>query len=79
MSPPDQHQDVNEKPELPEDGPVPVGGADGDALAAADERAPARTRRVFLGLSARKLAYAAPLVLLIKPKPACASGMTGVS
>lgn len=32
-----------------------------------------RTRRNFLQGSARKLAYAAPLVLLFHPTPACAS------
>lgn len=32
------------------------------------------TRRSFLHGSARKLAYAAPLILLFHPKPACASG-----
>jgi hypothetical protein len=31
------------------------------------------TRRHFLGRSARKLAYLAPVVLLIRPRPACAS------
>jgi hypothetical protein len=31
------------------------------------------SRREFLCRSARKLAYAAPLVLLFKPKAACAS------
>jgi hypothetical protein len=33
----------------------------------------ARTRRRFLGLSARKLAYISPVVLLLRPRPACAS------
>lgn len=33
-----------------------------------------RSRRAFLHGSARKLAYAAPLILLFHPKPACASG-----
>jgi len=33
----------------------------------------AATRRRFLGLSARKLAYISPVVLLLRPRPACAS------
>ncbi len=33
-----------------------------------------RSRRDFLRGSARKLAYAAPLILLFHPKQACASG-----
>ena len=41
--------------------------------ATAHESDCARTRRGFLGGSARKLAYAAPVVLLFKPEPACAS------
>lgn len=32
------------------------------------------SRRRFLGGSAKKLAYAAPVVLLFKPRPASASG-----
>jgi len=31
------------------------------------------TRRSFLGRSARKLAYVSPVVLLLRPRPACAS------
>ncbi len=31
------------------------------------------TRRCFLGRSVRKLAYVSPVVLLLKPRPACAS------
>ncbi|NLE57511.1 MAG: hypothetical protein GX616_04070 [Planctomycetes bacterium] len=31
------------------------------------------TRRHFLGRSARKLAYISPVVMLLRPRPACAS------
>ncbi len=34
----------------------------------------AGTRRAFMNATARKLAYAAPLVLLFHPQRACASG-----
>ena len=45
-----------------------------------DQESPSRTRRGFLGQSARKLAYTAPVVLLFKPKVACAaSGVSQVS
>jgi hypothetical protein len=37
------------------------------------QEGPAASRRYFLGRSARKLAYLAPVVLLIRPRPACAS------
>ncbi len=33
----------------------------------------AGTRRQFLGRSAKKLAYISPVVLLLRPRPACAS------
>jgi hypothetical protein len=43
-----------------------------------DETAPSatpdRTRRDFLAETARKVGYTAPLVLLFKPRQACASG-----
>jgi hypothetical protein len=47
----------------------------------ADDAKPAidRTRRAFLQGSARKLAYAAPLVLLFHPSQACASGGSNLS
>jgi len=32
-----------------------------------------KTRRHFLGRSAKKLAYISPVVLLLRPRPACAS------
>ena len=35
-----------------------------------------RTRRGFLSGSAKKLGYAAPIVLLFRPRAACASGTT---
>ena len=37
------------------------------------EQGTAGTRRDFLGRSARRLAYIAPVVLLLRPRPACAS------
>jgi|GEM_PF-1935002 len=53
----------------PESGsPAPVASASSETPAAD------RSRRDFLQGSARKLAYAAPLVLLFHPTPACASG-----
>jgi hypothetical protein len=39
-----------------------------------DGPAARHTRRGFLGSSARKLVYAAPVVLLFHPRQACASG-----
>ena len=45
-----------------------------------DQESTSRTRRGFLGQSARKLAYTAPVVLLFRPKSACAvSGVSQVS
>lgn len=37
------------------------------------EQEAAGTRRDFLGRSAKKLAYISPVVLLLRPRPACAS------
>ena len=37
------------------------------------EEESAGTRRGFLGRSVRKLAYVSPVVLLLRPRPACAS------
>jgi len=45
--------------------PPPPAGGDGGS---------AGTRRAFMNATARKLAYAAPLVLLFHPQRACASG-----
>ena len=48
--------------------------------APAGEEDSSGTRRGFLGASARKLAYVAPVVLLFKPKKAlAASGVSGTS
>jgi|GEM_PF-2997238 len=49
-----------------------AGGCDADELC---EAIPSQaTRRGFLAGSAKKLGYAAPIVLLFRPKQACASG-----
>ncbi len=40
----------------------------------AGDAQPARTRRAFMNVTARRLAYTAPLVLLFHPQRACASG-----
>lgn len=51
---------------------LPVNSS-GDASAGQPETDANSSRRDFLHGSARKLAYAAPLILLFHPKPACAS------
>jgi hypothetical protein len=62
----DEHQD--HLPQEATDSPAHAPAASAEAPAAD------RSRRDFLQGSARKLAYAAPLVLLFHPTPACASG-----
>jgi hypothetical protein len=50
-------------------------GEDGKPLlqgGSSDEQS-AGTRRCFLGRSVRRLAYVSPVVLLLRPRPACAS------
>jgi len=55
---------------------IPPDGTDG--LPEADTDAEARSsRRAFLGKTARKLAYVAPVVLLFKPKQAVAASQGG--
>ena len=51
-----------------------VSGMDPPLPAAAGD-----TRRGFLCDSARKLGYAAPIVLLFRPQQACASGGTHIT
>jgi len=46
---------------------------------ATEQEAAGASRRRFLGESARKLAYAAPIVMLFKPTPAMASGGSQIS
>ena len=62
--------DMNEKNEVPSTQEPDAQGRDQQA----DTGAEGSTRRRFLNRTAKKLAYAAPVVLLIHPKQAAASG-----
>ncbi|MFQ5410780.1 MAG: hypothetical protein ACE5EC_00725 [Phycisphaerae bacterium] len=53
---------------------IPPDDTDGPPKADAEARS---SRRAFLGKTARKLAYAAPVVLLFKPKQAVAASQGG--
>lgn len=53
-----------------EDPQVEVGASE---AADSEKQDSSGTRRRFLGCSVRKLAYVSPVVLLLRPRPACAS------
>jgi hypothetical protein len=62
-------------PKLPDEAPgEPSVVEPGNVTPTAD-----RSRRAFLQGSARKLAYAAPFILLFHPSQACASGGSNLS
>lgn len=58
---------------LAEEREEPQAGVIASEAPASQELDSSGTRRRFLSCSVRKLAYVSPVVLLLRPRPACAS------
>jgi hypothetical protein len=70
---------MTDEPMNSNDEPVPATDEPTAQVETSGQEVRISSRRRFLGGSARKLAYAAPVVMLFRPEPACASAVSQAS